>query len=358
MPVRRALLAGLLLISSTALCQTHVAALPTDPLELATGPTLLVNTPERRSLVLGLLERARQQGSELYASGAPPFRLKLSFTSSGQTQYSGSGEMDEIRFSRQLWRWSARLGDYSQLRIFQDGVGYDEKPPGPIPLRLQMVRGAVLWSMIRVRPGAKMRMATAKWEGMELMCALLSGDEVPTATPGRRWEEREYCVDPKEGLLRIYSEAPGIYVTYDYHDGPQFHERKLARDIAIVEEGNTVLQIHVESIQDPGRPDPNLFTPTKEMLARGPGLFLRAPVRIPDTAPLPGGNTGTVQPVIIHATIDNEGKVVEAEPLQSSDPSLTSAAMAAVRRSTYATEQGGRMPSQSEAFIEVEFGTR
>src|SRR5271155_5054032 len=96
-----------------------VAPLPTDPLELATGPTLVVDTADRRALVLGLLEQARQHASELYGVGAPRIALKVSFPASGQSRYTGSGEMEEIRFSRELWRWSARLGDYSQVRIFQ-----------------------------------------------------------------------------------------------------------------------------------------------------------------------------------------------------------------------------------------------
>ena len=248
--------------------------LPADSLELATGATLKVATPENRALVLNLLERARQNGSELYAAGAPAFHLKLSFTSSGQSRYTGSGDMEETHYSRQTWRWTARLGDYSQVRIFQNGVPYDEKTPGPIPLRLQMVRGAVIWPMANVRPGTLIRMASAQWQGMEVMCALLSFGETAATAHGRHWEEREYCVDTKSALLRIYSEAPGIYTIYDYDDVLHFHGHTLSRQISIVESGEAVLQIHVDSLEDAGAPDPALFTPSKEMLARGPGIVL------------------------------------------------------------------------------------
>src|SRR5277367_5902930 len=264
-------------LTSPAFTQTvpALAALPADPLELATGATLKVASPENRALVLSLLERARQNGSELYAAGGPAFHLKLSFTSSGQSRYTGSGEMEEIRYARHTyWRWTARFGDYSQVRVFQYGVPYDEKSPGPIPLRLQMVRGAVIWPMANVRPGTMIRMATAQWHGMEVMCALLSGGEAVAAAQGRHWEEREYCVDTKSALLRIYSEAPGIYTVYDYDSALRFHDRVLARQISIMESGETVLQIHVDSLEDAGAPDPALFTPTKEMLARGPGIVL------------------------------------------------------------------------------------
>ncbi len=349
----------LFVVSLPAFAQTAaaVAPLPADPLELATGDTLKVANPENRALVLNLLERARQNGSELYAAGGPAFHLKVSFTASGQSRYTGSGEMEEIRYSRfTSWRWTARLGDYSQVRVFQDGVPYDEKTPGPIPLRVQMVRGAVIWPMDNVRPGTMIRMVSAQWRGTQVMCALLSFDEAVTATHGRHWQEREYCVDTKSALLRIYSEAPGIYTLYDYDDALHFHGRTIARQISIVESGETVLQIHVDGLEDAGTLDPALFTPTKEMLARGPGIVLMPSVRIPAGAAPPAGHSGTIQPVIVHASVDAEGKAVEAEALQNSDTGLSSAALALVKSSTYPPRRLASGPVQNEAFINVEFG--
>jgi len=265
--------------------------------------------------------------------------------------------MEEIRYSRNtFWRWTARLGDYSQVRVFQYGVPYDEKTPGPIPLRVQMVRGAVIWPMANVRPGTMIRMASAQWHGMEVMCVLLSGGDGVSAARGRQWEEREYCVDTKSALLRIYSEAPGIYTVYDYNDALHFHGGTLAQEISIVESGDTVLQIHVESLADAGAPDPALFTPTKEMLARGPGIVLVPSVRIPVFATSPAGHAGKVEPVIVHASVDDQGKVVEAETLQNSDPSLSNAALSLVRSSTYPPSRRATGPVQTEAFINVEFG--
>jgi hypothetical protein len=356
----RSLLPFLLVVTiSSAFSQTAppAAPLPTDPLELATGDTLKVANPENRALLLSLLERARQNGSELYAAGGPAFHLKLSFTSSGQSRYNGSGEMEEIRYSRNTyWRWTARLADYSQVRVFQNGVPYDVKTPGPIPLRVQMVRGAVIWPMANVRPGTMIRMASAQWHGMDVMCALLSFDEAATGARGRHWQDREYCVDTKSALLRIYSEAPGVYTVYDYNDALHFHGRSIARQISIVESGDTVLHVRVESLEDAGTPDPALFTPTKEMLAQGPGIVLMPSVRILAGAPSPAGHAGKVEPVIVHASIDDQGKVLESEALESSDPSLSKAALSLVRTSTYPPQRRATGPVQTEAFIKVEFG--
>jgi len=163
-------------------------------------------------------------------------------------------------------------------------------------------------------------------------------------------------VDTKSALLRIYSEAPGIYTVYDYNDALHFHGGTLAREISIVESGDTVLQIHVESLEDAGAPDPALFTPTKEMLARGPGIVLVPSVRIPVFATSPAGHAGKVEPVIVHASVDAEGKVLEAETLQNSDPSLSNAALSLVRSSSYPPSRRATGPVQTEAFINVEFG--
>jgi hypothetical protein len=357
--VRSLIILLLALLGSPALTQIAppVAPLPADPSELATGATVKVANPENRALVLNLLERARQNGGELYAAGGPAFHFKLSFTSAGQTRYTGSGEMDEIHYSRQTyWRWTARLGDYSQVRVFRSGVPYDEKTPGPIPLRLQMVRGAVIWPMANVRPGTMIRMASAQWHGMEVMCALLSGDDAAAATHGRSWEEREYCVDTKSALLRIYSDAPGIYTVYDYDDDLHFHGHTLARQISILESGETVLQIHVDTLEDPGAPDPALFTPTKEMLNRGPGIVLRPSARFPAFATPPTGYAGKFDPVIVHATTDDQGKVMEAEALQNSEPGLSNAAVSAVKGSIYPPSTRATGPVQGEIFVNVAFG--
>jgi len=347
----------LLLVGSFSLSQlpAQVAPVPYDPLELATGPTLVPSTPEQRANLLNLLERARQN-SGMHAPGMAPFTLKVSFNSLGKDSKNQSyGEIEETWLNGQTWRWSARLGDYSQFRIFYQGAAYDDKPRGHIPLRIQMVRNAVFWPVVGNFASSLMRMATAQWEGTDVACILVSGAiNDATATPGRRWEENEFCIDPKTGLLRIHSEAPGIYSVYDYSGAIQFHGRTLPRQMTIVEGGTTVLQIHLESIGD-ANDDPNQFVPTKKMLSRGPGAIMIGPFRFPETVPIPPGFGGIVQPVIVHAILDQKGNVLDAEVVQSSDPALAGAALNVVLRSSYMPAQHHDRPLQREAFINVRF---
>ena len=331
------------------------APLPYDPLELATGPTLVPDTPEKRDLVLNLLEHARQNNA-LHAPGMAPFSIRASFNSTGNSRNTGYGEIEETWLNGQTWRWSARLGDYSQLRIFHEGFAYDDKPRGAIPLRVQMARSAIFWPVVGNFSGALLRMAMAKWQGTDVACLLASraGNDA-TPTPGRRWEEIEYCIDPKSGLLRTYSEAPGIYSVYDYAESFPFHGRTLARQISIVEDGATVLQIHLESIADAGNADPGQFVPTHKMLSHGPGAIMTGPFRFPQSVPAPPGHNGEIQPVIVHVILDRKGHVIDEEALQHTDPALSETALAIVARSTYPGAERQVEAAQREAFINVRF---
>jgi hypothetical protein len=347
----------MVLFASTTFSQSapKVAPLPNDPLELATGPTVVPDTPEKRAVLLNLLERARQN-SAMHMPGMAPFRLKASFNSTGGDSHSqGYGEVEETWLNGQTWRWSARLGDYSQLRIFYQGAAYDDKPRGHMPLRLQMVRNSLFWPVVGNFAPALIRMATAKWEGTDIACILTSrGSNDATATPGRRWEENEFCIDPKTGQLRIHSEAPGIYSVYDYNGGIAFHGRVLPRQTTIVEGGTSVLQILLENVDDANN-DPNQFIPTKKMLSHGPGAMMVGPFRFPEWVRPPAGYSGMIQPVIVHAILDQKGKVLDAEVVQTSDPALAAAALDVVWHSSYRPAERQDRPLQREAFINVKF---
>lgn len=292
----------------------------------------------------------------MHTPATAPFDIKVSLNSLGKDAHNqGYGELEEVWVNGSTWRWSARLGDYSQFRIFYNGAAYDEKPRGHIPLRLQMVRNAVFWPIGGDFEAAVLRMATAKWQGSDVARLLISRRDDPSSDiSGRRWEESEYCIDPKTGLLRTHSEAPGIYSAFDDDGGFRFHGRTLPRQITIVEGGATVLQIHVDRIQDANR-DLNQFVPTHEMLAKGPGPIMVGPFRFPEFVAAPADYTGEIKPAIVHAILDQKGKVLDAEVVQSSDPALSGAALAVVWHSSYPSAMRDDRPLQREAFINVKF---
>jgi hypothetical protein len=110
----------------------------------------------------------------------------------------------------------------------------------------------------------------------------------------------------------------------------------------------------LDNIEDPNASDRSLFMPSAQMLARGPGPLLMGRVHFPQTAPAPAGHVGEVQPVVVIASLDKDGKVLEAEALPNSDSNLSDAALALVQRSTYAPATSQRL-TQRAAFIEVKF---
>jgi hypothetical protein len=70
-----------------------------------------------------------------------------------------------------------------------------------------------------------------------------------------------------------------------------------------------------------------------------------------------GANEIKVEPVIVHAIIDEHGKVIDAEALQNTNPTLSQTAVKFVEDSTYPHQAPGTVPRQREAFINVRFAT-
>src|SRR5215467_11753887 len=83
-----------------------LAALPSDPHELATANVQTPATPSARATAMGVLERARQN-SDMHMPGAAPFDLHVSFTALAADGSTPSGELTETWLSGQNWRWTA-----------------------------------------------------------------------------------------------------------------------------------------------------------------------------------------------------------------------------------------------------------
>ena len=342
----------LLLVSSLAWSQqATIAPVPADPHELVGGVVKTLDESDQRATVLGLIERARQN-SDLHAPAGHSFDLKVSFDASGDVAQTGHGQMEEMWIEPYKWRWTASFGSYTQTRLML-GRMYDDNPSF-LPLRLQMVRGAIFWP-IHMGPRQLIRIAPGTWNGSPVMCVLSSMPRFEAAkSAGRSWEESEFCIDTRSGLLQTYSIAPGIYAVYDYQNPVRFHASLLPRTITIYESGNVVLSVKVDSLIDAVEVDPKLFIPSPKMAAQPSGPIIAGGYHLL----VPGGAAPVpikgIQPVIIHALLNPEGKVEEAEALQTSDSALSAAALALVRNSTYAPQQQGR-PLQREAFIDVRF---
>ena len=321
---------------------------PPDPYELVTGPVRVLASPSERSAALGLFEQAKQN-AKLHTANTPPFRFDVSFTASGNVTHTGPGTLTEIRPSGQSWRWTAELAGYSLIRIASGGRTVEDHPVSMIPMRVQTLREAILWTLAGPSNG-QIRSATSQWNGKPTTCLLFSNITGPaTLTPGRLWEEDEYCIDNASGLLRIYSIAPGTYAVYGYSRNLQFHGQSFADRITIYAAGAMVTDAEF-TIADTSPADNTLLIPTSEMLLNGPVITAAVSVRLQINSPNPLP-AQTVQPVIVHAEIDGNGAVLEEELCAAADPALAQAALDLVKQTKWPS-----VPlTQRQAYINVRY---
>jgi hypothetical protein len=335
------------IFSFTILAQTNPP--PADPHEMVTRQPRTLTKPADRSAALDLLDRARQNYNLHDIS--TPYALKVSFETNGTAQYEGEWTMEQLSDGGSHWRWTAQLGDAQLIQIGADDRVFSTNPSEPVPLRVQLVRSVLLRPVVQ-SPGAfEVRARDVERDGKRMSCLLLSYSLPPNPAP-RSWVEREDCIDPATGLLQVWSEAPGIYAIYDYAGAAGFHGHTLPRQISIFEDGRLAVQVRVESLKDAPDLDPNLFKPTPEMLDAGEAFALAAPRRLPlRVDPSDGPTSSFFQPVIVHATIDaQDGSVLDAEALQTSDRDLSRTALDMVRSTAF--EPSG---FQQEIFVNVQF---
>ncbi|MFZ0770392.1 MAG: hypothetical protein WCA49_04445 [Candidatus Sulfotelmatobacter sp.] len=322
---------------------------PPDPHEMVTRQPRTLTKPADRYAALDLLDRTRQNYN-LRDIGTP-YSLKVTFETNGAAQNEGEGTMEELSDGASHWRWTTQLQDSHVIRVGTEGRVYGTNASEPVPLRIQMLRSALHWPIMKNAGSQAIRAAEVKRDGMAMSCLLLSAAIPPNPAP-RSWYEREYCIDAATGLLQTWSEAPGIYAVYDYAGAANFHGHTLPRQISIFEDGALAVQARVENLEEAPNIDPDLFKPTPEMADAGGSFMLSSPSRFPMRVDPSDGPTSTFfQPVVVHAILDAEdGTVLDAEALQNSDPGLARAALDLVRSTSF--EPSG---FQQEAFINVQF---
>lgn len=321
------------------------APVPADANEPVTGMPKVLTNPQERSQALQLLDRARQNYT-FYGPQQPAFTMNVSFSSSGQSEFEGEGSMHETWFGSVV-RWSAKIGTKETLRvIYHNQVWGDDSP---VPMRVQMARAALLWPVVNPPARVMLRTAPAVIHGTSAVCILTSGSMGPAPQP-RHWVEKEYCIDPENGNLLLWSEGPGHFVVYDYTTSTQFQGHVVANDVTIYEAGGRVMLIHVDGIQDPGV-KPDSLRPSPQLMAGPRSFVLAGPMKYP--LPMPpdqGVMPVMIQPVFVHATLDREGHVIEAEALQNSNPELATRAIDVLK-----SHNQGSSGVQREVFVNVEF---
>ncbi len=244
------------------LLQLSGIAVPYDPLELVTRGAQQVQSAEERAAAMDLLARARRLSNvRLHA-----YDLKTSFTSYGSSSSDGRLILEDSSPAPFIYRWMAQGPGFSGIFLDVNKLLSSNRPGATMPLRLAQVRDA-LWNVYLSAPGPRsvLRVANGYLNGIELRCILVgrefSGNTPTDFSSGRSFDESEYCVDPKTGLLETYSPYAGLYIRFDYVNAIHFHEEIIPDGFTITEHGKAVIEDKTESVTDAAPKDSNLFDP-------------------------------------------------------------------------------------------------
>jgi len=337
-----------------AAAQVAEPPVPSDPLELAGNAQPVQDVNQRAEIVNLMLNAQRHSNVRAYA-----YDLKTTFTVSGSSSSDGTWQMEDTSPAPGLYRWTIQSPSYSAIHLNINHVVYSNQPGDSLPLRLLQAREAIFYKEPAVGPRASLRTANASLNGVELTCALISRNAKPTdATGSRRWEEEEYCVDPKAGTLITYSLVPGLYVRFDYSKALAFHDKLIANGFTITQAGQTVVEAETESVSDAVN-TPAAFQPAG-LNQIGVGPIMTAPWRYRMGMPSPSAAPGaTAQFVALHGMQSPDGKLTEVELLASSDASLNASAQAFASKwqggPLGQETEPGATPQSHEALITVEF---
>lgn len=336
-----------------------VLPIPSDPLELVTGPIQPVQ-PQDRQAALQLLERARDQFA--WRGAKQGYDLKVNFTvdSGGQTNYDGAWEMEDISIPEKGLHWTAKSATGYTVNRLSLTVGiFSEGTASAIPLRLQEARGLLnhpLPSADYANRGS-IRSATAAFHGTAVTCLLLSRLQNPANPPlGRGWDEAEECIDPQSGRLEVHSEAPGRYVVYDYANGFPLGDHLLPASITVTEAARVVSRISVQSLTPLATAHPDLFVITGAMQTAGAAVSIVGSERLSRVHQPKKLTTGmTLRAVCIFGVLTPTGQLVEAHSLQPADPASNAALMDAEGIDFSPLTPAGAAPQQRFVFVIEKF---
>ena len=336
-------------IAVASLSLAQHGRIPSDPLELATGQSHAIEGHPDRTASLQVLSRARDNYG-LHSAGRA-YDLKVTFTvdSGGQTEHDGIWEMEDIFEPGQGLHWTAKASDGYQITgISTNGKYYGVSTGSYIPLRLQEARAALFDPMPSAGnvAHAAIRTVPAAFNGAQLTCVLLA-QNATSASPSRRWDETEECVDQKSGRLMVHSQVPGRYYAYDYTNAPQSGSSLLPKKVTVTEAGRIVSEISVDSFTELPGVDPSLFVPTDAMKAAGTPIAMGGAEKIFRSS----GSGAATSTVCVFGLMTPSGQIVEAHSLEPMDPNSQAALDAAQRLELPRVAVPGARPQQHFVFI-------
>jgi hypothetical protein len=227
---------------------------------------------------------------------------------------------------------------------------------------LAQIREAIFFVFSPVGVRQSMRIATSNLNGAEVHCVLVAPGLLATTglaqaslPAGRSYEESEYCVDTRTGLLATYSPVPGLYVHYDYASAIHFHDVTIPSGFTVSENGRIVIEAKTENVSDPTSPSDKMFEPVG-LNTIGAGAVMGPPIRVWNGGTADSVDLSAQQVVVVHGRVSSDGKLQEAEILSSSDEQLNDEAItrASKARGLQLNQDQPGATSQSREIILVE----
>jgi hypothetical protein len=329
---------------------------PYDPSEIVTGGAQLVQSAEERATILQLLQTAQRLSNVRLR----PYDLKTTFTSYGTLPSDGRWSLEDVSPGPNIYRWTAEGPSYSGIFLTVDKLLSSNVPEGGVPLRLAQVRSAIFGVYFpQIGSFATLRVATGYLNGAELRCVLVarnrSGNNQPSFAPGRSFEESEYCVDPRNGLLALYSPFPGEYIHYHYDNPLHFHEITIPDGFTVTEGGKTIIEARTENVTDAPPKNSNLFTPAG-LNPLAAGTVSEVPSLVRFTQPFPDSESADqVGVAVVHGVVAPDGKINEIEVLTSTNPGLEGAAIERAANSPVGGYRGNAQPGAARQPREIVF---
>jgi hypothetical protein len=276
------------------------------------------------------------------------YNFRTVFSATTPAGAVSSGELTEIWINGRRWRWTVSEDDFEHTRLLHNGELLEDHHATALPLRGHMLRNQLYWAVTRDHSIASIRTARTIWHGAAVLCIFTEPESAADASApqsgGRNWNEEEYCVDDANRLV-VYSPAPGSYTEFSYDAAIDFHGKRLADRLVTFVNGVQVIAATFQ-IADATQADADSLSPASGMTSSP------APATLGGTFlarwELPAGEAAGSGRAIVHASIDADGNVAEAEIASSSGAAFSSQALGQIIQRNF-----GRTSSMRLAWVEV-----
>jgi len=301
--------------------------------------------------------------SKLTIPAGVPFHLKASVIETTNPASDYKGEIEEYWASPDKWRRSITSPNFSQT-VIVNGNSISENDRGDyLPWWLNDLVTAIFDPLPMAEQLKQLAVQMQRPSGSEhsSVCSRLQTKVGSPAAQNSAF--LVFCFEGSKGLLQSVS-TPSYEVALD--DYKKFNNKYVARRLTIDPEPGTTIQANITELSELKGPDATMFTvarssPASEHL-KSVGIdeaTLRSlSLSTPDIV-WPSVRSGKTSGVLsMFISVDRNGRVREAWPLNSDNAGLEDPAREQVMRWQFKTATSDGVPVQVESVITLAFNTK